>query len=115
MMKAAMNDFLKGGPAAPAAKPSPSDSEMDSMFGGDPMDSGEGAEDPLMEALQTAGFPVDEGKLSQIRAILEAPAEGDDMNPADDVGGMEGGPEIGGGPSGIGGAVPSPMKGKPNL
>lgn len=71
-MKGAFDEYLKGG-SAPAPTSGPSDEDMDSMFG----ESEEGAEDPLMEALEAAGFPVDEGKLSRIRGILEEKGEGE--------------------------------------
>jgi hypothetical protein len=71
-MKGAFDSFLKGG-EKPAPAMGPSDEDMDSMFG----ESEEGSEDPLMEALEAAGFPVDEGKLSRIRGILEEKGEGE--------------------------------------
>jgi hypothetical protein len=110
-MKSAMGDFLsKGAPPASGGAPAPSDSDLDSMFGDAPNDA-EGPDDSLKEALAGLGFQVDESKLAQVKAILEGPSEGDDMNPADDVGGIEGGEggELGGG------AVPSGMKGRPSI
>lgn len=66
-MKGAFDEYLKGGEANKPMAAGPSDDEMDSMFG----DSEEG-EDPLMEALQSAGYAVDPAKLDKIRGILES-------------------------------------------
>lgn len=106
-MKRALDDYLKGG--APSAEPSmePSDEDMDSMFGEEGMEE---EEDPLMAALMGAGYEVDEGKLSQIRGILESSGEAEPLageeTPEEEA--LEG----------HGGAFPAAagkMKGKPNL
>lgn len=79
-MKSAMDSFLKGSkPAGGMEMEGADDAELDSMFG----EEGPEEEDPLMQALQTAGYPVDEAKLGKIRAIL-------------DEGGEEGGEAFGG-------------------
>jgi hypothetical protein len=110
-MKSALNGFLaKGDTSVPPTDSSPSDSDLDSMFGDAPNDA-ENPDDALKEALAGLGFQVDPDKLAQVKAILEGPAGEDDMNPADDVGGIEGGEggELGGG------AVPSGLKGRPSI
>jgi hypothetical protein len=64
-----------------AAEPDGDESYIDGIMGQDMM-GGEGdmgAQDPLAEALTTAGFEVDPDKLAQIQAILTAPAKGPDV------------------------------------
>jgi hypothetical protein len=101
-MKGAFDEYLKGG-EKPAPMAGPSEEDMDSMF----EESEEGMEDPLMEALQAAGFAVDEGKLTQIRGILEQKEEGEPMALGGEETPEEEALEAGGKP---------PMaKGKPNL
>lgn len=101
-MKGAFDEYLKGG-EKPAPSAGPSDDDMDAMFG----ESEEGNEDPLMEALEAAGFPVDEGKLSRIRGILEEKGEGEPMA----LGGEETPEEE----ALEAGKKPPMAKGKPNL
>lgn len=101
-MKGAFDEYLKGG-EKPAMTTEPSDEDMEGMFG----DEGEGSEDPLMEALEAAGFPVDEGKLSRIRGILEEKGEGEPMA----LGGEETPEEE----ALEAGKKPPMAKGKPNL
>jgi hypothetical protein len=104
-MKGAFDEYLKGGSSAPdAGSQGPTEEDMDSMFGDDSAEES----DPLMEALQGAGFDVDEAKLSQIRGILEA--KGGEASP---FGGMESPEEE----AMEGGKTPAAMtpKGKPNL
>ena len=102
-MKKALDSFLAGGdkPAADAGAPAPGPNDFASMFG----DKSQEGQDPLAEALQTAGYDVDPAKLDQIRAILDATSDGGAKPLAGAKTPYDGSLEPGGG----GGAVPAAM------
>ena len=73
-----LEDLIKSrsGSAAPAKKEPNLDEIMGSTMGG----GDEGNEDPLIQALEDAGWShIDPAKLSQVKAILGAPGGGSSL------------------------------------
>jgi len=78
-MKKAFDSYLSGGKEdlAGAKGGAPDPAEFDSLFGESEEEGMD--EDPLMSALASAGFEVDESKLMQIRSILEPTGEAEPL------------------------------------
>lgn len=96
-MKSAMDNFL----SSDGSSAMEGDEGMDLDSVGEMFD--EGGADPLMDALSSAGFDVDEEKASRIRAILEETPndmEGEEHE-AEETPGMEKAEHAGVAPSGM--------------
>lgn len=94
-MVANMMGGLGGGNAGLFGSPSPSEGEKDygDIFEGD-MGDEEGAGDPLMTAIEGAGYSVTPDKLEQIKSILEGGSEEEGGMAPEGIEPTETGPEI---------------------